>query len=305
MKLNGWKRIGIVATVVWAIGGYFHEFDSLFDSAVGTYATIDEHCVQRAADGASQTVDQCDQAMEQSMHEATSDAREAALYVALIPIPLAWGGVYFVLFLSRWIKRGFVPASAGLESTENNNDLPNTLAAKPRWSRVQILIGGGVIILLVWLVYGRIEASRVVADEQHTIADLTAKHKVLDDKPSFELQSRCSEAAKQFFNREWSGSGQDSDYTSHYNPEMRKCFTTVKTSQWQKATGTVLTSKNVYDAVEGKTYGEYVWQSDPVKKWWEVPPIQCDGVTPEGVEMECHSEGEYENLMSKYMDVSD
>ena len=171
---------------------------------------------------------------------------------------------------------------------------------------MQILMGGGMVVLLVWLIYGHIESSRVIAEDQHTVADLTAKLKALDEKPSFELQARCDVAAKQYFIREWTGAapGMDKDYTSHYNPDLRKCFITVKTSQLQKA-GTLFTTKGVFDAVEGKTYGEYVWQSDPVKKYWEVAPIQCNGLTPDGDEVQCHSEGEFENLMSKYMDISD
>lgn len=306
MKLNGWKRIGIVASVVWAIGGYFHEFHSVYDGALETYSTINTHCTERANDGASTTKDECDREFELSLNETYHDAREAGIFAALVPIPLAWGAVYFALFLGRWVKRGFVPASAAAEATTTTDDTPEARDVRPAWSRGAVLIGCGVSVLMVWLVYERIHDSRVIAGDQHTIIDLTAKQKALDEKPSFELQARCGEAAKQYFIREWTDAapGMDKDYTSHYNPDLRKCFITVKTSQTQKS-GIVFTTKGVFDAVEGKTYGEYVWQSDAVKKYWEVAPIQCNGLTPDGDEVQCRSEGEFENLMSKFMDIND
>ena len=37
---------------------------------------------------------------------ALHEERIEALTVALVPVPLAWGIAYFVLFLIRWVKRG-------------------------------------------------------------------------------------------------------------------------------------------------------------------------------------------------------
>lgn len=304
MKLNGWKRIGIIASVVWAFGAYFHEFNSVYNGTVETYTSISHDCLERANNGGNETGQQCEQDLRQSVDESFRSAREAGIFVALVPIPLVWVGAYLALFLARWIRKGFVSADDNQTGFFDSPDqIPEGHSPRRLRGRVQVLISSGAVVLIIWLIYGRIQANRVIADDQGTIADLTAKQKAVDERPPLELQSRCSEAAKQFFSREWSA--QDSDYTSHYNPDLRKCFITVKTSRWQKSTGTVLTSKNVYDAVEGKTYGEYLWQSDRVKKWWEVPPIQCDGITADGDEAVCHSEAEYENLMSKYMDISD
>ena len=263
MKLSGWKRIGIVASVVWVIGGYFHEFHSVYDRALESYSTIKTHCYEHVDDDASPTKDECDRDFELSLNETFHDAREAGIFAALVPIPIAWGVTYFALFLGGWVKRGFVPASAAAEATDTKADTRKARDIGPALSRGAVLIGCGVAVLVVWLAYESIHDSRVIAADQHTILDLTAKQKALDEKPSFELQARCSEAAKQCFIREWTDAapGMDKDYTSHYNPDLRKCFIAVKTSQSQRS-GTVFTTKGVFDAVEGKTYGEYVWQSD-------------------------------------------
>ncbi len=160
-------------------------------------------------------------------------------------------------------------------------------------------------VIFLWLVVTHIRANSQLETDKKTIADMSAKLAVLDEQPSFEDQSRCAAAAKEFFNREGYGSEQDADFLNHYNPKLRKCFIVIKTSKWQPSTATMLTSKNVYDAVEGKTYGQYLWQSDKVKKWWEVAPIMCLATNPDGSDTKCKNDGEYTSIMANYMDIDD
>jgi hypothetical protein len=161
----------------------------------------------------------------------------------------------------------------------------------------------GMAIVLLWLVAWHIRANRQMAEDKRTIAELTEKQTAMDEEPSLELQSRCASAAKNFFDRFGYTPDQRADYTNHYNPKLRKCFIAIKTGQWQKASETMLTSQAVFDAVEGKSYGEYVWQSDKIKKYWEVPPIECDGTDVDGNHVPCHSDVEFSTLMSNYMDI--
>jgi hypothetical protein len=162
-----------------------------------------------------------------------------------------------------------------------------------------------VVILLLWLLFGRLRANHQLAEDGRIIAELRSKQAAIDEEPSLELQSRCASAAKNFFDRFGYTPDQNADYTNHYNPKLRKCFIAIKTGQWQKATETMLTSQAVFDAVEGKAYGEYVWKSDKIKKFWEVPPLECDGTDADGNKATCHSDSEFETLMSNYMDIND
>lgn len=83
MKLNGWKRIGIIASVVWILGAGLTSLAEL-DYLAGT----------------------------------PSSDWSAAAFVTFAPVPLGWGFVYLVLFLVRWVKRGFaVEGSHAMKKT--------------------------------------------------------------------------------------------------------------------------------------------------------------------------------------------
>jgi hypothetical protein len=76
MKLNGWKRIGIIASVVWILGAGVYTYDSEMD---------------RANDYITSTFLNCE-----SNWVGAGDA---------------WGFAYLVLFIVRWVKRGFVQSA--------------------------------------------------------------------------------------------------------------------------------------------------------------------------------------------------
>ena len=106
MKLSGWKRIGIVASVVWVIGAGIYTFQAASDEDMRVAGEItqvcsDSHRVRGVADNECLKRGE-DYAVEMLPYEKL----EAAL-VALVPVPFGWGFVYLVLFVVRWVKRGF------------------------------------------------------------------------------------------------------------------------------------------------------------------------------------------------------
>lgn len=114
MKLNGWKRIGIIASVVWILGAGLYTDDSELDKASDLIAKIHVRCDgnrpdcsknQAACDAA---FDRCNKEAADSLASAYESAWLAAAIVAFVPVPLGWGFVYLVLFLVRWVKRGFM-----------------------------------------------------------------------------------------------------------------------------------------------------------------------------------------------------
>jgi hypothetical protein len=50
---------------------------------------------------------ECDKHGMDAMNVAIAQGQAEAVMIALIPVPLGWGFVYLVLFLVRWVKRGF------------------------------------------------------------------------------------------------------------------------------------------------------------------------------------------------------
>lgn len=105
MNLNGWKRIGIVASVVWILGAGVHTLNVESEAVSQTAANLTLNCEQ-AHDVLRGT--ECDARGKDYIAENLSYARIDAAIVAFIPVPVGWGFISLILFLVRWIKRGFV-----------------------------------------------------------------------------------------------------------------------------------------------------------------------------------------------------
>jgi hypothetical protein len=153
MKLNGWKRIGIIVSVIWILGAGAYTYDSEIDQASlpisRTYLSCDSAAraptsrdildqiaagstagqaplPHKAPDSAPEpgTVPMptgavladsrdCHKQAEDLLALAVKNARLDASLVALMPVPLGWGITYLVLFLVRWVKRGFTQPFPG------------------------------------------------------------------------------------------------------------------------------------------------------------------------------------------------
>jgi hypothetical protein len=162
-----------------------------------------------------------------------------------------------------------------------------------------------IAILIAWLVVSTSNHRRQLAQYEKSIAENSEKLKAIEDTPSLELQSKCASAAAEFYARSGYTAKDSADYSNHYNSKLKKCFVMIKANDMKTAPGTMYVTMTVADAVEGKTYGQYMWKSDKVKKYWEVPPIMCQGTAIDGSEKTCKSQEEFAALMSGYMDISD
>ena len=109
-RLNGWQRVGIVASVAWAIGAWIYTTHSFERQAGANSKESIESCVNREMDRGALTGDCVDLAMEGRRLDLLNK-NETAAFNALVPIPIAWLLVYGLLGLVRWIRRGFQPAS--------------------------------------------------------------------------------------------------------------------------------------------------------------------------------------------------
>lgn len=103
--LNGWQRLGIVASVVWALYGVWWGLKLRYDPIWETYSD----CLG-AADSGLGTDEACRGMLQQSLAVADVDKWLATAFVALVPIPIAWLIVYGLLRLVRWVRRGFAPS---------------------------------------------------------------------------------------------------------------------------------------------------------------------------------------------------
>jgi len=115
MKLNGWKRIGIIASAVWILGVGIYTYDSETERASRTIAAEHVACDSSLpSDSKDESAYEagfrtCNKEAEESLALAIRNARLSAALVAFVPVPFGWGLVYLALFLVRWVKRGFTP----------------------------------------------------------------------------------------------------------------------------------------------------------------------------------------------------
>ena len=110
-KLNGWKRLGIIASAVWILVAWVHTFDSETDRAsndiAANHVTCDGNLAGKTGDAWQDGFDECNRRADESLKQAMTGARGDAAIVAFVPVPLGWGLAYLVLFLVRWVRRGF------------------------------------------------------------------------------------------------------------------------------------------------------------------------------------------------------
>jgi formylglycine-generating enzyme required for sulfatase activity len=104
-----WKRVGIIASVVWILGAGVHTYNSEFDRAeefiTSAHVRCDADLLGRTGDAVDTGFKECNKIADDSLALAITNARFDAAVVAFVPIPLGWGFIYLVLFLVRWISR--------------------------------------------------------------------------------------------------------------------------------------------------------------------------------------------------------
>lgn len=93
-----------------------------------------------------------------------------------------------------------------------------------------------------------------------------------------------------------------SSYTSHYDPTVNICYVRVHSLSADKKGSMV--SDVVYDAFGGRVYATYIWLNSEGKKFWEVPPSECDVEIPGKPEEKCNSNTEFDELSEKYFGVT-
>jgi|SRR5215468_873695 len=103
MRLNGWQRIGIVASVVWAIGAPIYLDYAAQQEALAAFGRYYEAC----RDVPSNDPEQCFQRASRAYDNVTRYPRQWPALTALVPIGLGWLLAYALVYLVRWIGAGF------------------------------------------------------------------------------------------------------------------------------------------------------------------------------------------------------
>ncbi len=114
-KLSGWQRIGILASLGWILGAGYYTFATISEANSRFHAELALRCEENLSNGMTESErtkwqEHCDSYLPtgERLDQEVRDERLEAFCVAFIPVPLGWSFVYLILFLVRWVKRGFV-----------------------------------------------------------------------------------------------------------------------------------------------------------------------------------------------------
>jgi hypothetical protein len=112
-KLNGWQRIGVVLSVVWAIGGVGWGFNIAYIDVEQNYSQCRAGANALYIHTANETsewgkaLEQCDLNHVNQNEDAAFYGSVHAVFIGLLPIPIGWFAVYKSIALLRWIREGF------------------------------------------------------------------------------------------------------------------------------------------------------------------------------------------------------
>jgi hypothetical protein len=110
LKLNGWEKIGIIASLAWILGAGLHTLHAQIRDASKTIASDRVACdsdLSGMTDEAKKKASEaCNEHAQDALAAATVNARLIAVMVALLPVPVGWGVGYFGPFLAVWARRG-------------------------------------------------------------------------------------------------------------------------------------------------------------------------------------------------------
>ena len=96
-----WQRLGIVASVLWALIAGLYSLESTTDQAMNFAQASYNLCLE-----APTPVKDCSTQFLTDFHSNDSILWPRAGLVALLPIPLAWLFCYIVFWVSRWVLAG-------------------------------------------------------------------------------------------------------------------------------------------------------------------------------------------------------
>jgi hypothetical protein len=105
MRLNGWQRIGIVASFIWAIGAPIYLDQAAQQEASEAFSRYYGAC----RDVPSNDPQQCFQTASRAFDAVTRYPLVSAngAVAALLPVGLGRLLAYALVYLVRWIRAGF------------------------------------------------------------------------------------------------------------------------------------------------------------------------------------------------------
>ena len=123
-RLSGWKRIGIIVSVLWILGAGIYIYNQMMDGQLRKDRLICNEWAEAARIKPTPSTSTADLHAHNLEYESRRDAcynmqfpydlptarkvaLEASAFFTFVSLALGWGFVYLILFLVNWVKRGF------------------------------------------------------------------------------------------------------------------------------------------------------------------------------------------------------
>ncbi len=103
MRLNRWKQIGVIASVVWILGAGGYTYYSETKDIEHLASSVTQECLTTLTNEPGRSAECANRG--DSFRKSLPKVKYIALGVAVIPVPLVWGLAYLVLFVVRWARR--------------------------------------------------------------------------------------------------------------------------------------------------------------------------------------------------------
>lgn len=106
MRLNMWHRFGIVASVLWFIGGGIWQLES-DNRTAQSFMNLDYRlCTDAKAHKGDFNFHPCMKKASASRKLMMEGSGANALFMAIVPIIFGWLFTYLVIWIVRWVLRG-------------------------------------------------------------------------------------------------------------------------------------------------------------------------------------------------------
>src|SRR5450759_845176 len=116
---------------------------------------------------------------------------------------------------------------------------------------------------------------------------------------NLDMQAKCAQQARAEFKAQGWEKESMAGFTNHYNVKVNKCFVEITNSGSSRQPYVPTINRILFDAFEGKVYGEYMWVNSKGKKYWEVAPFICKVTSLSGEEIICNSTEQFDSLIKQ------
>jgi len=105
--MNGWQRIGVVLSIIWIVsaGLYQRSADMKKAGEMGAWAM--DVCTRTQEAKGSNDFSRCSAEFEKMFYTFAEGSWGNVAFVAFAPVPVAWLFIYIIVWVARWVRRGF------------------------------------------------------------------------------------------------------------------------------------------------------------------------------------------------------